>query len=123
MGEERKAKQVKQEQEKLEREQSRKNKLMEEMQAAPEKVEKKIPEEETPTCLEKTIGEAEKVFVLDGDDLTNKMYAEQDQCATDLKSDLKPMESVIKRGIPKNTKPAPAVVAIKMADLLVDPEV
>merc|ERR1711973_912711 len=26
--------------------------------------------------------------------------------------------SVIKRGVPKNTKPAPAVVAIKMADLL-----
>merc|ERR1712157_294558 len=27
-------------------------------------------------------------------------------------------ESVIKRGVPRNTKPAPAVVAIKMADLL-----
>merc|ERR1711928_275675 len=26
--------------------------------------------------------------------------------------------SVIKRGVPKNTKPAPAVVAIKMVDLL-----
>merc|ERR1711962_1747696 len=31
-------------------------------------------------------------------------------------------ESVIKRGVPKNTKPAPAVVAIKMADLLSAPD-
>merc|ERR1711915_382840 len=31
---------------------------------------------------------------------------------------VKPTESVIKRGVPKNRKPAPAVVAIKMADLL-----
>merc|ERR1711915_350765 len=35
---------------------------------------------------------------------------------------VKPTESVIKRGIPKKTKPAPAVVAIKMADLLSAPD-
>merc|ERR1712029_1147600 len=34
----------------------------------------------------------------------------------------KPTESVIKRGVPKNTKPAPAVVAIKMVDLLTVPD-
>merc|ERR1712002_1168539 len=34
----------------------------------------------------------------------------------------KSTESVIKRGVPKNTKPAPAVVAIKMADLLSAPD-
>merc|ERR1711915_652550 len=34
----------------------------------------------------------------------------------------KSTESVIKRGVPKNTKPAPAVVAIKMADLLTAPD-
>merc|ERR1712110_1324850 len=36
----------------------------------------------------------------------------------DTKSELKPTESVIKRGVPKITKPAPAVVAIKMVELL-----
>merc|ERR1712156_597127 len=36
--------------------------------------------------------------------------------------EVKPTESVIKRGVPKNTKPAPAVVAIKMADLLSAPD-
>merc|ERR1712029_1332146 len=34
----------------------------------------------------------------------------------------KPSKSVIIRGVPKNTKPSPAVVAIKMADLLALPE-
>merc|ERR1712029_1272264 len=34
----------------------------------------------------------------------------------------KPTESFIKRGVPKNTKPAPAVVAIKMVDLLTVPD-
>merc|ERR1711915_401031 len=34
----------------------------------------------------------------------------------------KSTESVIKRGVPKNTKPALAVVAIKMADLLTAPD-
>merc|ERR1711972_768953 len=38
------------------------------------------------------------------------------------KTEPKPTESVIKRGVPKNTKPAPAVVAIKMADLLSVPD-
>merc|ERR1712113_77644 len=38
------------------------------------------------------------------------------------KTEPKPAESVIKRGVPKNTKPAPAVVAIKMADLLSAPD-
>merc|ERR1711973_962443 len=43
---------------------------------------------------------------------------------TDNDSDMKvkPTESVIKRGVPKNTKPAPAVVAVKMADLLSAPD-
>merc|ERR1712098_534505 len=36
--------------------------------------------------------------------------------------EVNPTESVIKRGVPKNTKPAPAVVAIKMADLLSAPD-
>merc|ERR1712113_795082 len=38
------------------------------------------------------------------------------------KTEPKQTESVIKRGVPKNTKPAPAVVAIKMADLLSAPD-
>merc|ERR1712029_1013342 len=40
----------------------------------------------------------------------------------DTKSELKPTESVIKRGVPKTPKPAPAVVAIKMVDLLAAPD-
>merc|ERR1712029_698935 len=122
--EERKEKEAKIKQEKLtkrEREQSTKNKGKAEMQAAPEMVEKQIQEEETPKDQVKLTGEdVMTVFVCDGDDLMEKNYAEQDQSENDLKSDLKPTESVIKRGIPKNTKPAPAVVAIKMADLLED---
>merc|ERR1711915_467833 len=51
-----------------------------------------------------------------------------DHIGVDTKTDndsemkVKPTESVIKRGIPKNTKPAPAVVAIKMVDLLSVPD-
>merc|ERR1712113_1137833 len=51
-----------------------------------------------------------------------------DQIGADTKTDndsdmkVKPTESVIKRGVPKNTKPAPAVVAVKMADLLSAPD-
>merc|ERR1711982_289186 len=41
---------------------------------------------------------------------------------SDTNTNLNPTESVIKRGVPKNTKPAPAVVAIKMADLLSVPD-
>merc|ERR1711974_364532 len=120
--EERKEKEAKIEQEKLakrEREQSTKNKGKAEVQAAPEMVEKQIQEEETLNHQEKLTGEdVMTVFVCDGDDLMDKNYADQDPSENDLKSDLKPTESVIKRGIPKNTKPAPAVVAIKMADLI-----
>merc|ERR1711974_193569 len=43
-------------------------------------------------------------------------YCNEDEPET--VSELKPSESVIKRGVPKNTKLAPPVVAIKMADLL-----
>merc|ERR1712111_318427 len=97
-----------------------KNKGKAEMQAAPEMVEKQIQEEEPKDQVKLTGEDVMTVFVCDGDDLMEKNYAEQDQSENDLKSDLKPTESVIKRGIPKNTKPAPAVVAIKMADLLED---
>merc|ERR1712111_111423 len=41
----------------------------------------------------------------------------------DTKGEFKPTESVIKRGKPKNTKPSPAVVAIKMKDLVGAPNV
>merc|ERR1712029_712898 len=43
-------------------------------------------------------------------------YCNEDEPET--VSELKPSESVIKRGVPKITKLAPPVVAIKMADLL-----
>merc|ERR1712108_74696 len=51
---------------------------------------------------------------------TMKIILEDDQ--PEGQSVTKPTESVIKRGVPKNTKPAPAVVAIKIADLLTVPD-
>merc|ERR1712066_1043858 len=41
---------------------------------------------------------------------------------TEKESELTLTQSVIKRGVPKKTKPAPAVVAIKMMDLLSSPD-
>merc|ERR1712029_394961 len=43
---------------------------------------------------------------------------EQENDEGDTKGEFKPTESVIKRGKPQNTKPSPAVVAIKMKDLV-----
>merc|ERR1712168_971686 len=50
---------------------------------------------------------------------TEKLAADDQEKAYDRpKSELNPTESVIKRSKPKNTKAAPAVVAIPMAELL-----
>merc|ERR1712198_835969 len=57
--------------------------------------------------------------VTDVEDLTTEAPEELPQSDLPAEGETKPTAmSVIKRGVPKNTKPAPAVVAIKMADLL-----
>merc|ERR1711928_293 len=54
-----------------------------------------------------------------GEDLTTEAPEEVPETNIPAVGETKPTGvSVIKRGVPKNTKPAPAVVAIKMADLL-----
>merc|ERR1711972_1167837 len=57
--------------------------------------------------------------VTDAEDLTAEAPEEVPESDLPAEGETKPTAvSVIKRGVPKNTKPAPAVVAIKMADLL-----
>merc|ERR1712198_709062 len=57
--------------------------------------------------------------VTDVEDLTTEAPGELPESDLPAEGETKPTAvSVIKRGVPKNTKPAPAVVAIKMADLL-----
>merc|ERR1711972_259422 len=57
--------------------------------------------------------------VTDTEDLTTEAPEEVPESDLPAEGETKPTAvSVIKRGVPKNTKPAPAVVAIKMADLL-----
>merc|ERR1712226_384316 len=57
--------------------------------------------------------------VTDAEDLTTEAPEEVPESDIPAEGETKPSGvSVIKRGVPKNTKPAPAVVAIKMVDLL-----
>merc|ERR1712226_425972 len=56
--------------------------------------------------------------VTDANDLTTEAPEEVPESDIPAEGETKPSGvSVIKRGVPKNTKPAPAVVAIKMVDL------
>merc|ERR1711915_819099 len=57
--------------------------------------------------------------VTDAENLTAEAPEELPESDLVAEGETKPTAvSVIKRGVPKNTKPAPAVVAIKMVDLL-----
>merc|ERR1711973_453651 len=57
--------------------------------------------------------------VTDAENLTAEAPEELPESDLPAEGETKPTAvSVIKRGVPKKTKPAPAVVAIKMADLL-----
>merc|ERR1711982_225458 len=51
--------------------------------------------------------------------LETKKY---DKPTSEKEEHVQPSASVIKRGVPQNSKPAPAVVAVKMAELLAVPE-
>merc|ERR1712156_864680 len=58
-------------------------------------------------------------YVTDVADLTTEDPEEVPESDLPAEGETKPTAvSVIKRGVPKNTKPAPAVVAIKMVDLM-----
>merc|ERR1711974_505845 len=65
--------------------------------------------------------ENDKYSLDDVEKVTQKEHQNIDE-DLDIKSETKVTASVIKRGVPKNTKPAPAVVAVKMADLLSVPD-
>merc|ERR1712029_419654 len=73
--------------------------------------------EETPTLSQSILYEHESI---DNTDYDVQKCLEQDQF--DVATISQPTEGGIKRGVPKNVKPAPAVVAIKMAKLLTVPD-
>merc|ERR1712111_265129 len=105
---ERKAKLEKQEKEKL-------GKLQKEQEA---KAKKQIELAKKKSKEEQQIHDNDENKVpYDSEEGTREDF-EQENDEGDTKGEFKPTESVIKRGKPKNTKPSPAVVAIKMADLL-----
>merc|ERR1712108_30555 len=119
---ERLAKQQKQEQEKfekLQKEKSKKEKVLPEKQPNAEQsvLDESIKEGEREPEQQEQANENDKYSLDDVEKVTQKDHQniEEDQ---DIKSESKVTASVIKRGVPKNTKPAPAVVAVKMADLL-----
>merc|ERR1712029_854138 len=123
---ERLAKQQKQEQEKfekLQKEKSKKEKVLPERQPNAEhsvldesiKVGEREPEQQ------EQANENDKYSLDDVEKVTQKDHQNIEE-DLDIKSESKVIASVIKRGVPKNTKPAPAVVAVKMADLLSVPD-
>merc|ERR1711973_858714 len=79
----------------------------------------KAKEEEPSPENIKSAPTEENQEVTDAEDLTAEAPEEVPESDLPAEGETKPTAvSVIKRGVPKNTKPAPAVVAIKMADLL-----
>merc|ERR1711974_11270 len=119
---ERLAKQQKQEQEKfekLQKEKSKKEKVLPEKQPNAEQsdFDASIKEDERELEQQEHTNENDKYSLDDVEKVTQKEHQNIEE-DLDIKSETKVTASVIKRGVPKNTKPAPAVVAVKMADLL-----
>merc|ERR1711974_244386 len=119
--EEMRAKQQKQEKEKLEKlkkEEARETNEKEQNYGEEKTIKPILDDERKLDAAEESLpaGTEEETAGTD----TMKIILEDDQ--PEGQSETKPTESVIKRGVPKNTKPAPAVVAIKMADLLTVPD-
>merc|ERR1712029_75229 len=65
--------------------------------------------------------EGQREFIHEDTNNDFSPHFEEDEDQPIAQTESRPAESVIKRGVPKNTKPAPAVVAIKMSDLLAIP--
>merc|ERR1711974_295551 len=80
-----------------------------------------IKEDERELEQQEHTNENDKYSLDDVERVTQKEHQNIDE-DLDIKSETKVTASVIKRGVPKNTKPAPAVVAVKMADLLSVPD-
>merc|ERR1711974_550970 len=97
---------------KLQKEKSKKEKVLPEKQPNAEQsvLDESIKEGEREQEQQEQANENDKYSLDDVEKVT-----QEDQ---DIKSESKVTASVIKRGVPKNTKPAPAVLAVKMADLL-----
>merc|ERR1711974_577840 len=119
--EEMRAKQQKQEKEKLEKlkkEEARETNEKEQNYGEEKTIKPILDDERKLDAAEESLpaGTEEETAGTD----TMKIILEDDQ--PEGQSETKPTESVIKRGVPKNTKPAPAVVAIKIADLLTVPD-
>merc|ERR1712029_693409 len=102
--EERKAKHEKQQNEKLQRQQAK-------TEIDTLKLHEQIPVHE----------EGQREFIHEDTNNDFSPHFEEDENQPIAQTESRPAESVIKRGVPKNTKPAPAVVAIKMSDLLAIP--
>merc|ERR1711974_215437 len=104
---------------KLQKEKSKKEKVLPEKQPNAEQsvLDESIKEGEREPEQQEQANENDKYSLDDVEKVTQKDHQniEEDQ---DIKSESKVTASVIKRGVPKNTKPAPTVVAVKMADLL-----
>merc|ERR1711972_961731 len=103
-------------QEKLKKQQEKEAKAEEKRQQKESLKAKK--EEPSPENI-KSAPTEENQDVTDAEDLTAEAPEEVPESDQPAEGETKPTAvSVIKRGVPKTTKPAPAVVAIKMADLL-----
>merc|ERR1712126_673853 len=133
-------KQLKQEQQRLEKEKKAQEKKLKEEQAKEKKLQEKLEKQREKEALnehkkqQKEIEKAEDQSLMAVDvsedsgqtdlaveDDTNLQHEQKTNGADAQNNEPKATEpSVIKRGVPKNTKPAPPVVAIKMADLLGD---
>merc|ERR1712029_1082946 len=141
MGQEQLDKQLKQEQLRLEKERKAQEKKLKDEQEKEKKLQEKLKKQQEKEAKEEEkrqekesrkakeeISSPENVNnapaelnqdVIDVADLTTEAPEEVPESDLPAEGETKPTAvSVIKRGVPKNTKPAPAVVAIKMVDLL-----
>merc|ERR1712025_210836 len=102
-----------------EKEQKLREQEQQKLQKQKKNVEAKARKDEMrPAKLQKE--EQENLVPQDGEcSLQKEFEKSEDDCI--LATESKPLISAIKRGIPQNTKPPPAVVAVKMADLLSSP--
>merc|ERR1711974_35902 len=105
--------------EKLQKEKSKKEKVLPEKQPNAEQsvLDESIKEGEREQEQQEQANENDKYSLDDVEKVTQKDHQNIEEDPA-IQSESKVTASVIKRGVPKNTKPAPTVVAVKMADLL-----
>merc|ERR1712062_260618 len=112
-------KQLKQEQLRLEKQKKQQEKEAKEEEKRQQKESLKIEKAVPSSDDVMNVPADDNQEVTDAEDLTTEAPEEVPESDIPAEGETKPTGvSVIKRGVPKNTKPAPAVVAIKMVDLL-----